>query len=129
MMRTFSIEGRNDSPRIFISEAGQSIEISGNSTLKETNWYYCNLLKWMIALNSGHSKTAVINIRLQRINDSSVKWLSLVFDKLAQFISPSLIEINWHFNAQSKRLLMSGQHIQQQSKNTVNLLSHFGDRY
>jgi hypothetical protein len=44
-MRTFSIEGRKDSPSIFIDESSNLVEISGNSTLKETNWFYTNVLK------------------------------------------------------------------------------------
>ena len=56
----------------YVNEAESLVEISGISTLTETNWFYSNLLKWLIAFNKGHSHTATINIKLQRMNDSFV---------------------------------------------------------
>lgn len=122
-MRTFSIEGKADSPDVFIDEAKKLIEISGNSTLKETNWFYSNLLKWMIALNSGESSSFTVNIRLRRINDSSAKWLVVIFKKLTQFVPPGGIEINWYTNSKSPRILASGLMLQNQKEYQVNMLS------
>ena len=123
-MRTFTIEGKADSPDVFMDEAKKLIEIRGNSTLKETNWFYNNLLKWMIAFNMGNTNTCTVNIRLKRINDSSAKWLAVVFNKLRLFVPEKELEINWYLNSRSPRILASGLMLQTRTAYRVNMLSN-----
>lgn len=122
-MRTFSIEGNRESPQVLLDEARMLIEISGNSTLKDTNWFYSNLLKWMIAFNSGDSKTRTVNIRLNRINDSSAKWLTHILRKLIYFVPESTIEINWYTNSTSRRLLERARLLEETTGFRVNMLT------
>jgi hypothetical protein len=121
-MRTFAIEGDHSAPTILIDEGKSLVEISGNSTLKETNWFYSNLLKWLIAFNSGNSRTETINIRLKRINDSSTKWLYLIFKKLVSLLPSARFEINWYMEGNSQRILASGKLFQQMAGLKVNLI-------
>ena len=124
-MRTFAIEGSGDSPHVILDEAKKLLEISGNSTLKDTNWFYTNMLKWMIAFNSGDSRTETINIRLQRINDSSAKWLTHIFRKLQYFAPDSAPEINWFANNRNnRRLIESARILKEKTGYQVNLLVH-----
>jgi hypothetical protein len=123
-MRTFTIEGDEHSPHVFMDEEKSLVEISGYSTLKETNWFYCNLLKWLIAFNTGHSKTKTINIRLRRINDSSVKWLNLIFKKLENLLPSASYEINWYLEGANQRVYTSGKSFQQLSGLKVNLIGN-----
>ncbi|MBA7521284.1 hypothetical protein ES705_13389 [subsurface metagenome] len=122
-MKTFSIEGGETSPTVHIDESKSVVEISGNSTLKETSWFYSNLLKWILAFNLGNRKTEVINIKLRRINDSSSKWILLILRKLASLIPASEFEINWYIIGNSNRVLLSGQRLRSQSGCKVNLVS------
>ena len=121
-MRTFAIEGNAEAPEVFLDEGNNLFEISGNSTLKDTNWFYSNLLKWMIAFNSGDSKTRTVNIRLQRINDSSAKWLTHILRKLIYFVPESSIEINWYTNSKSRKLLERARILEEQTGYRVNML-------
>lgn len=121
-MRTFAFEGDLYAPSILIDEEKSLVEISGNSTLKETNWYYSNLLKWLIAFNTGNRKTETINIRLNRMNDSSSKWLSLIFRKLVGLIPSASFKINWYMETKNKRILACGKSFQQLSGVKVNLI-------
>jgi hypothetical protein len=121
-MRTFAIEGDSYAPSILIDEEKSLVEISGYSTLKETNWFYSNLLKWLIAFNTGNSKTETINIRLKRINDSSTKWLTLIFKKLVSLLPSARFEINWYMESRNQRVLASGKSFQQLSGLNVNLI-------
>ena len=123
-MRTFAIEGDLSAPSVYMDEEKSLVEISGYSTLKDANWYYCNLLKWLIAFNTGSSKTETINIRLKRINDSSTKWLSLIFKKLLNLLPAASFEINWYLEGQNQRVLASGKSFQQLSGLRVNLIGH-----
>ncbi len=123
-MRTFEIEGDTNTPSVFFDEENKLVEISGYSTLKDTNWFYSNLLKWLIAFNTGNSKTEVINIRLKRINESSTKWLSLIFKKLLNLLPSANFEINWHVEGQNNRVLASGKTFQQLSGLKVNLIGY-----
>jgi hypothetical protein len=125
-MRIFSIEARDDSPEVLIDEAKSLMEICGNSTLRDTNWFYSNLMRWMIAFNRGTSRTTTVNIRLRRINESSLKWIMLIFNKLASDTSNSSIEINWFIDADSPRLLSLGMMLQRETTYRVNLVSHQG---
>lgn len=120
-MRTFAIEGNGESPEVFLDEKRMLFEISGNSTLKDTNWFYGNLLKWMIAFNSGDSKTRTVNIRLKRMNDSSAKWLTHILRKLIYFVPESSIEINW-YGSGSRKLTERAKLLEQQTGYRVNML-------
>ena len=122
-MRTFSIEGNGESPEVFLDEKRMLFEISGNSTLKDTNWFYSNLLKWMIAFNTGDSKTRTVNIRLKRINDSSAKWLTHILRKLIYFVPESTIEINWYTTTESRRLAERAKLLEEQTGYRVNMLT------
>jgi hypothetical protein len=121
-MRTFAIEGNAEAPEVFLDEGNNLMEISGNSTLKDTNWFYSNLLKWLIAFNAGDSKTRTVNIRLQRINDSSAKWLTHILRKLIYFVPESTIEINWYTNSKSRKLLERARILEEQTGYRVNML-------
>jgi len=122
-MKTFSIERGEKSPGVFIDESGRLVEISGNSTLKDTNWFYSNVLKWILAFNMGSCKTEIINIKFERINDSSAKWILLILKKLANLIPVSDFEINWYLISSNRRVLLSGQMLREQSDYRVNLIS------
>ncbi len=126
-MRMFSIEGKEDSPSVLIDEGRNLLEISGNSTLKDTHWFYGNVLKWMIAFNSGVGKTSTVNIRLKRINESSLRWIALILQKVSLNVPASSLEINWYIDGKSPRLLASGQMLQSQTTYRVNFVSHQGD--
>ncbi len=126
-MKTFSIEGGEKSPSVLIDESRKVVEISGNSTLKETNWFYSNVLKWILAFNMGGRKTEVINIRLKQINDSSAKWILLILKKLANLIPTTDFEINWYLISNNRRVIAGGRILQSQSDYKVNLVSEQRD--
>ncbi len=122
-MRTFSIEGDDSAPTIYIDEARRIVEISGNSVLREPHWFYSNLLKWLIALNMGPNKTKIINIRLERINESSSKWLALILNKLAGILPAESIEVNWFLASTSEKLYAGGRMVSDLPGFRVNLVS------
>ena len=122
-MKTFSIEGGEKSPGVLIDESRKVVEISGNSTLKETNWFYSNVLKWILAFNMGGRKTEVINIRLKQMNDSSAKWIFLILKKLANLVPTDDFEINWYLISNNRRVIAGGRILQSQSDYRVNLVS------
>ena len=120
-MRTFSIEGGNRSPQVVIDENRNLVEISGNSTLLETNWFYGNLLKWIIAFNLGQNQTKTVNIRLRRLNKSSSKWIILIFNQVRNIFPGSNLEINWYFETNNQNSANFGQYLKNQSRNKVNI--------
>lgn len=122
-MISYKIEGKNESPDIFISASKNLIEIKGNSTLKDTNWFYSNLLKWVLAFNFGQRHAEVINIHFNLINDSTAKWLLLIFKKLEQLLPKNNFEINWYFQQTGGRIERIGQRIKEELKLNVNLLT------
>jgi len=123
-MRTFSIEAGKDSPFVYLDESTKTVEIKGNSTLKEAHWFYCNLLKWLIAFNSGQTRTKTVDINLIRVNDSTSKWLILIFDKFHKILPDSSLEINWHLNNGSPRIREYGQLLKNRPGLRVNMLTH-----
>ena len=120
-MRTFNIEGGLKSPQVYIDESKNIVEISGNSTLTDTNWFYSNLLKWILAFNLGENQTKTVNIRLQRMNRSSSKWLTLIFNQVKNLIPTCNFEINWYFDNNNQNLLNFGQYLKSQSRSKVNI--------
>ena len=103
-MRTFWIEEGNDSPYVILDESKKLVEITGNSTLKEAHWFYSNLLKWMIGFNSGINRTETVNIKLNRINDSSAKWITLIFGRFIKLFPNTPLEINWEIRSKNARV-------------------------
>ena len=123
-MRTYSIEAGKDSPFVYMDELKETINISGKSTLKEPHWFYCNLLKWLIAFNTGTTRTRTFNINLEKINESTFKWLILIFGKLKTIFPDSSFEINWYLNDGNSRILEYGQILQNQPGFRVNMLRY-----
>lgn len=121
-MRTFSIEGGQHSPQVLIDGNKNLVEISGNSTLLESNWFYGNLLKRIIAFNLGDNQIKVINIRLQRMNRSSSKWITLILNQVKNLLPTSNFEINWYFTTNNQNLMNFGQYLKNQSYHKVNIL-------
>jgi hypothetical protein len=121
-MRTFSIEGGTDSPRVFIDEMNNSIEISGNSTLKETNWFYPNVLRWIVALNNTSVDRKIVNVKLKKVNDSSSKWITTIFQKLNRCYPSASYEINWHIDGNNLRASDLVKRLQGQEGMKVNLI-------
>jgi hypothetical protein len=121
-MRTYTIEGENNSPNILIDESKCLIEISGNSTLKDANGFYSNVLNWIIAFNKGTSQTRTLNIRLHQINDSSFIWLETIIKKLIYYSPAADFEINWYNTANNKRVLAKALMLQNHSGKKLNLI-------
>jgi hypothetical protein len=121
-MRTFSIEGRKDSPSIFIDESNNMVEISGDSTLKETNWFYTNVLRWIVALNNNSLEKKTVIIKLKKVNVSSLKWLKILFQKLRQYCPSTMFEINWYVEGNSRNATELSQQILNKPGLIVNLI-------
>jgi hypothetical protein len=121
-MRTFSIEGGMNSPSVFIDESNNMIEISGNSTLRETNWFYPNVFRWMVALNNNLVEKRTINVKLKSVNDSSSQWLTIIFQKLSGYHPCACFEINWYVNDNNSRASALVQRLQCQSGLKVNII-------
>jgi hypothetical protein len=121
-MRTYTIEGPANSPKVFIDESKSLIEFTGNSTLKDAVGFYSNLMKWIVAFNSGNYKTKIINIKLLHINDSSSIWIETIIKKLVDHIPATNLEINWYNTAHNKRVLSSAQMLQSRSDVKINLI-------
>jgi hypothetical protein len=121
-MRTFSIEGGTNSPSVFIDEMKNIIEISGNSTLKEVNWFYPNVLRWIIALNNNTVKRKIINVKLKQINDSSSRWLTTIFQKLDGYYPSACYEINWYIDGNNNKASDLVNRLKNKSGLKVNLM-------
>ena len=126
-MRTYSIEAGKDSPFVYLDESKRLVEITGRSTLKEAHWFYSNLLKWLIAFNTGKNRTTTVNINLERVNDSTSKWLTLIFNKFKKIVPDSSFEINWHLKTGSPRIRQCGHLLKSHTGYRVNLLSNHRD--
>lgn len=122
-MRTFSLEGDFTAPSIYMDEAKSLIEITGNSTLREPHWFYSNLLKWLVAFNLGSGKTETINIRLEKINESSSKWLVIILRKLSGLLPDSNIRINWILASTSRNSLDGVRMLSELPGYSVNLIA------
>jgi hypothetical protein len=121
-MRTYTIEGEANSPNIFLDESRSLIEISGNSTLKDATWFYANVLKWILAFNSGNSKTRTVNIKLQHINESSLIWLETIIRKLINCEPAANFEVYWYNTDNNKNVLARALTLQNNSGKKVNLV-------
>jgi hypothetical protein len=123
-MRMDSTEGKGDSPYVLLDEAGSLPEISGNSTLKDTYWFYGNLLRWMIAFNRGPYKTRMVKIHLKRIINSSLNRITRMFRKRSDSIPVCGVEINRYIGCGSKHLPAIKAAMQVEASYRVNFLAY-----
>lgn len=122
-MNMFRIEGRKSSPEVVIDKANNRIEIKGSSTFKNTSWFYSNVLKWAIAFTQGAGNTTMINIKLNRIDEHSAKWIKLIVRKLA-LISPNhQFVVNWYYPSANSNIQINGERIKLNSLVPVNLIA------
>jgi hypothetical protein len=121
-MRTFTIEGGTNSPSVYINEMLNTIDISGDSTLCETNWFYPNVLRWIIALNNNDVEKKTINVKLKRVNDSSSQWLTTIFQKLNGYYPTVCFEINWYKEGNNNRAASLVERLRNNSDFKVNLI-------
>ncbi|QQS49663.1 MAG: DUF1987 family protein [Bacteroidota bacterium] len=122
-MLTYRIDAKRYSPEVFIDKTNQLIEISGSSTLKNTSWFYSNVMKWVIAFNARSEKFTTINIRLEKINEESVKWITLIMKKLRSLFPDQLITINWYYEKRNVLVQLSGERVKLNAKVPVNLIA------
>lgn len=122
-MITFRMEGRNASPEVVIDKQNQKIDISGSSTLKNTSWFYGNLLKWAIAFNRDEHKPTVINIHLKKINNSSAKWLFLIIKKMSDIIPVNNVMVNWYYDSNNTSMQLNGERLKLNSLVPVNIIA------
>ena len=122
-MLTFKIDAKRYSPEVFIDRANNVISIEGTSTLKNTSWFYSNVLKWVIAFNSNAEKPTIINIRLNKINDSSVKWIMLIMKKLTALVPDQKITVNWYYKHQNSSVQLSGERLKLNAGIPINVIA------
>lgn len=122
-MLTFKINAKRYSPEVYIDRSNHVIDISGTSTLRNTSWFYSNVLKWVIAFNSDSAKPTVINIKLNKINDGSSKWLMLIMQKLVAIVPNQKVIVNWYYEARNSSIQLSGERLKLNSEIPVNLIA------
>jgi hypothetical protein len=122
-MLTFKIEGRSSSPEVVIDKARHVIEISGCSTFSNTSWFYSNVLKWAIAFNQQGATSTTINIRLNKINDSSSKWIMLIMRKLSTLMPGHNVIVNWYYQPSNINMQINGERLKLNSFIPVNLIA------
>jgi TRAP-type mannitol/chloroaromatic compound transport system permease small subunit len=122
-MIMFRIEGRKSSPEVVIDRVNNRIEIQGSSTFKNTSWFYSNLLKWAIAFNQFENSATMINIRLNRINEHSAKWIMLIIRKLVFLLPEHKFVVNWFYQPANSSMQINGERIKLNSLVPVNLIA------
>ncbi len=109
-MNNYHIEGSDRSPSVFIDGNAGIIEISGLHKFKSPELLFKNVTRWMLTFKRYFANTRKINIRLFRLNKSSVKWLKHMLEKLEKistaFVNP---KINWYWSYQDDFVLKMGE--------------------
>ena len=122
-MLTFRIDAKKYSPEVYIDRSNHLIDISGTSTLKNTSWFYSNVLKWVIAFNNDEEKPTTINIKLNKINDSTTKWLMLIMQKLVDLVPNQKITVNWYYQKNNSLIQLSGERLKLNSNIPINVIA------
>ncbi len=65
----------------------------------------------------------MINIRLNRINEQSAKWILLVMQKLSIILPEHKFVINWYYRPTNSNMQISGERIKLNSYIPVNLIA------
>lgn len=122
-MISFRIDAKKASPEVVIDQKNHVINISGSSTLKNTSWFYSNVLKWVVAFNLKGAQVTTINIRLNKINDSSSKWLLLIIRKMYTILPDHNISVNWYYEPSNTTMQINGERLKLNSTIPVKIIA------
>lgn len=122
-MLTFKVHGKKSSPGVFIDKQNHIIEISGSSTIKDASFFYSNVLKWAIAFTMDSSQTTTINLKLDRMNEGSTKWIMLIVRKLSAVVPGKKVMVNWYYQPSNSNMLLNGERLKLNALVPVNLIA------
>ncbi|MBN2348367.1 MAG: SiaC family regulatory phosphoprotein [Bacteroidales bacterium] len=109
-MQNFCIEGSKNSPEVSINSLEGIIEIKGVSTFQDPIDFYLDLAKWIYAFNIKKINTRTVNIKLDKVNNGSARWMFLIIKQLEKIDQQTnSIRINWYYSKNNSQIFSIGQ--------------------
>jgi hypothetical protein len=122
-MISFLIDSKKTSPEVAIDRRNHVINITGSSTFKNTSWFYSSVLKWVIEFNRKGADVTTINIRLNKINESSSKWLLLIMKKMYFLLPEHNISVNWYYEQSNTTMQINGERLKLNSSIPIKIIA------
>ncbi len=100
------------------------LELSGSSYPENTSEFYQPLIEWIQKYFLEVTKKLTLNIKIDYLNSSSIKFLSDIIDKLENYHKSSgEVEINWYYKEDDDDMMEMGEEIKEDVTFTFNLIS------
>jgi len=100
------------------------LDLTGSSYPENTSEFYQPLINWIQKYFLEVTKKLTLNIKIDYLNSSSIKFLSDIIDKLGNYHkSAGEVEINWYYKEDDEDMLEMGEEIKEDVTFTFNLIS------
>lgn len=99
-------------------------ELTGSSYPENAAEFFRPLIDWIQKYFLEVTKKIVLNIKLDYLNSSSIKYLSDIFDKLENYHkSGGEVEVNWFYKEDDEDIMEMGEEIKEDVDFNFNIIS------
>lgn len=101
-----------------------TLELAGSSYPENAAEFFRPLIDWIQRYFLEVTKKIVLNIKIDYLNSSSIKYLSDIIDKLENYHkSGGEVEINWYYKEDDEDMLEMGKDVKEDVGFTFNIIS------
>ncbi|MBV6511845.1 MAG: hypothetical protein FMNOHCHN_01331 [Ignavibacteriaceae bacterium] len=99
------------------------LELSGSSYPENTSEFFQPLITWIQNYFLQVTKPLTLNLKIDYLNSSSIKFLSDIIDKLQHYYkSGGEVEINWYYKEDDEDMKEMGEEIKEDVAFKFNLI-------
>jgi len=100
------------------------LDLTGSSYPENTTEFFKPLIDWIQKYFLEITGKLILNIKIDYLNSSSIKYLSDIVDKLENYNkSGGAVEINWYHKEDDEDIREMGEEIKEDVKFTFNIIS------
>ena len=101
------------------------LELAGSSYPENTIEFFEPVINWINQYMLEITGKITMNLKLDYLNSSSVKFVSDIIDKLALYHkSGAEVEVNWYFNEDDEDIEEMGMDLKEETKLPFNLIAN-----
>lgn len=122
-MTDLRIQKTKHTPGVECIAASGTVEISGSSYPENTFEFYEPILKWINGYLLEVTGKIILNLRLDYMNSSSIKFISDIISKLSGYHkSGGSVELNWYYAEDDDDIREMGEDLKEDTNITFNII-------
>ena len=109
-MKALIIEGKRDTPKVYLDKDNKKYEISGCSLPEDSNAFFAPILSWLEEFEASPDSQFIFDFKLDYFNTSSSKVFLDILTILERIKKAgSDVNIKWYFDEDDEDMEMAGE--------------------